>query len=61
MQEGEFIGYCMAVVLMIIALVKINRKRRGAGYYILAILWPFVGFIVACCCKDLSDEDSRID
>lgn len=34
----------------------LSKKNRGAGYYILAFLWPLVGLIVAICLKKLVPE-----
>ena len=34
-----------------------SNKHRGAGYYILAVLFPVIGFIVALCLKKLPAEE----
>lgn len=50
MQQGPaIIVLLIQIALIIAACVKISRKNRGAGYYVLAILFPLIGFIVACC------------
>ena len=50
MEQGPaIIVLLIQVALIIAACVKISRNNRGAGYYILAILFPLIGFIVACC------------
>ena len=50
MQQGPaIIVLLIQIALIIAACVKISRKNRGAGYYVLAILFPLIGFIGACC------------
>ncbi len=53
----------MAQLLIIIliftipACIILSNKHRGAGYYILAVLFPVIGFIVALCLKKLPAEE----
>ena len=34
-----------------------QNKHRGDGYYILAVFFPLIGFIVALCLKKLPAEE----
>jgi Na+/melibiose symporter-like transporter len=53
----------MAQLLIIIliftipACIILSNKHRGAGYYILAVFFPVIGFIVALCLKKLPAEE----
>lgn len=35
------------------------NKHRGAGYYILAILFPLIGLIFALCLKKLNPAEEK--
>ena len=45
------------VIFTIPACIILSNKHRGAGYYILAVLFPMIGFIVALCLKKLPAEE----
>ncbi len=45
------------VIFTIPACIILSNKHRGAGYYILAVLFPVIGFIVALCLKKLPAEE----
>ena len=45
------------VIFTIPACISLSNKHRGAGYYILAVLFPVIGFIVALCLKKLPAEE----
>lgn len=45
------------VVFTIPACIILANKHRGAGYYILAILFPLIGLIFALCLKKLDQEE----
>lgn len=36
-----------------------EQENRGWGYYVLAILFPLIGLIVALCLKDLSNNNGQ--
>lgn len=38
------------------AFIILNKKNRGFGYYLLAVLFPLIGLIVALC---LNRHESR--
>lgn len=42
------------------ACIILSNKNRGAGYYILAFLFPLVGLIFALCLKKLNPEDKNV-
>lgn len=47
---GQLFGLLLAFIIFVPwGWVKLNKKNRGWGYYVLLILWPLIGFIVACC------------
>ena len=56
----------MAQLLIIIliftipACIILSNKHRGAGYYILAVFFPVIGFIVALCHKKLPAEETQL-
>lgn len=58
MNNGaQLIGFLFAFLIFVPwGSYKLINKHRGAGYYILLIIWPLVGFIVACCLKDRNPE-----
>lgn len=41
------------------ACIILSKKNRGAGYYILAILFPLIGLIFALCLKKLNPEEKN--
>lgn len=43
----------MWIVITTPACFILAKKDRGAGYYILAFLFPLIGLIVALCLKEL--------
>ena len=47
------------LVFTIPACFILAHKKRGAGYYILAILLPLIGFIVALCLKNLNKDQTQ--
>lgn len=42
------------------ACILLSKKNRGAGYYILAILFPLIGLIFALCLKKLNPEEENV-
>lgn len=38
----------------------LSKKNRGAGYYILAILFPLIGLIVALCLRKIDSEEENV-
>lgn len=46
-------------ILLIIACVVLHKKNRGWGFYVLAVVWPLVGLIVACLVNDKSKEEEH--
>ena len=45
------------VIFTIPACFILQNKHRGDGYYILAVFFPLIGFIVALCLKKLPAEE----
>ena len=45
------------LIFTVPACIILSKKHRGAGYYILAILCPFMGFIFALFLKKLNPEE----
>ena len=45
------------IIFAIPACIILSNKNRGFGYYLLAIFFPLVGFIVALCLKKLNIEE----
>ena len=58
---GRIIGFIISLVLIYFGWGILNRKNRGWGYYVLLILFPLIGYIVASCLNDLSDEEPSND
>lgn len=58
---GRIIGFIISLVLIYFGWGILNRKNRGWGYYVLLILFPLIGYIVASCLNDLSDEGPSND
>ena len=48
------------VIFTIPACFILQNKHRGDGYYILAVFFPVIGFIVALCLKKLPAEESQL-
>lgn len=42
------------------ACIILSNKHRGAGYYILAILFPLIGLIFALCLKKLDPAEENV-
>lgn len=62
MQQGPaIIVLLIQIALIIAACVKLSRKNRGAGYYVLAVRFPLIGFIVACCLSYNNIEPDESD
>lgn len=53
------IGIILVLGMIIWACCILSNKNRGAGYYILAILFPLIGLIVAACLKKKLPKDQR--
>ncbi len=47
------------LIFTVPACIILSKKHRGVGYYILAILCPFIGFIFALCLKKLNPEEEN--
>ncbi len=47
------------LVFTIPACIILNKKNRGFGYYLLSILFPWIGIIVACCLKKLESKQDK--
>ena len=45
------------LVFTVPAIIILNKKNRGIGYYLLAILFPWIGIIVALCLKKLESKE----
>ncbi len=45
------------IIMIVFACITLSKKGRGAGYYVLAILFPLIGLIVALCLKNLKEEE----
>ena len=56
---GHIIGLIISIILIVIGWNILNKKNRGWGYYVLLILSPLIGLIVASCLNDLSDVDDE--
>lgn len=53
----------LLIVLLIFtvpACILLSKKNRGAGYYILAILFPLIGLIFALCLKKINPEEENL-
>lgn len=48
--------FIIGILMIIWACCILSSKRRGFGYYLLAILFPLIGLIVAFCLKRLPDD-----
>ena len=60
MQGGQAFGLFLSIILIIWGWTILNNKNRGAGYYVLLVLFPLIGFIVALCLKNLEDEEEEL-
>ena len=58
---GKIIGLIISLIFIYYGWGILNQKNRGWGYYVLLILFPLIGLIVALCLKDLSDEEPSND
>lgn len=47
------------LIFTVPACIILSKKNRGAGYYILAILFPLIGLIFALCLKKLNPEEEK--
>ena len=56
---GHVIGLIISIILIAIGWKILNKKDRGWGYYVLLIMFPLIGLIVAECLSDLSDSDDE--
>ncbi len=59
MNGASLIGLIISLGLIIWACVIISKKNRGWGYYVLAVLFPLIGLIVALCLKDKSNTSGQ--
>ncbi len=48
------------LIFTVPACIILSKKKRGAGYYILAILFPLIGLIFALCLKKLNPEENNV-
>ena len=48
------------LIFTVPACIILSKKNRGAGYYILAILFPLIGLIFALCLKKPNPEDENV-
>ena len=58
---GRIIGFIVGLIFIVYGWGILNRKNRGWGYYVLLILFPLIGLIVASCLEDMSDEGPSND
>ena len=58
---GKIIGIIIDLVLIYFGWGILKWKNRGWGYYVMLILFPFIGYIVTTYLKDLSDEEPSND
>lgn len=52
------------LIITVPACIILHNKKRGAGYYILAIFFPLIGLIFALCLKKIdtdADESKSLD
>lgn len=47
------------LIFTVPACIIISKKNLGAGFYILAILFPLIGLIFALCLKKLEPESNN--
>ena len=59
MDGASLIGLIFRIAMIVAACVILSKKNRGWGYYVLAILFPLIGLIVALCLKDLSNNNGQ--
>lgn len=60
-MESSYIYFFVYVIFCIPGIIILSKKNRGIGYYIICLLWPLIGFNIACCLsknKDSEDEES---
>lgn len=58
---GQFIVFIVLILLFTVpACIILSKKNRGWGYYLLAILYPLIGLIVALCLKKLEPEKDNV-
>lgn len=50
----------IVLIFTVPACILLSKKNRGAGYYILAILFPLIGLIFALCLKKLNPEEDNL-
>lgn len=48
------------IIFTVPACIILSNKHRGAGYYILAILFPLIGLIFALCLKKLDPTEENM-
>ncbi|ROT13854.1 hypothetical protein EEL50_09135 [Muribaculaceae bacterium Isolate-105 (HZI)] len=48
------------LIFTVPACILLSKKNRGAGYYILAILFPLIGLIFALCLKKINPEEENV-
>ena len=54
----EGLGIILVYLLFFVpSCIILSKKNRGTGFYILAFIWPLIGFIVALCLKKKLPED----
>lgn len=57
MDGASLIGLIFGIAMIVAACVILSKKNRGWGYYVLAILFPLIGLIVALCLKEATITD----
>ena len=59
---GQVIIFILVILLFTVpACIILSKKNRGWGYYLLAILYPLIGLIVALCLKKLELEKDNAE
>lgn len=48
------------LIFTVPACIILSKKNRGAGYYILAILFPLIGLIFALCLNKLDNKEEAV-
>ncbi len=59
MAHPNPLAIILTIGMIIWAFVILAQKRRGFGYYLLALLFPLIGLIVASCLKPKLPADKR--
>ena len=58
----QVISFILVIILFTVpTCIILSKKNRGWGYYLLAILYPLIGLIVALCLKKLEPENDNTE